>query len=73
MKIISFKCPRSLISGLDELVRKRVFISRSEAIRTAVRELLLKELSDMFIEEDNTTIVSAAELHTASSQLETTH
>ncbi|MCD6510317.1 MAG: type II toxin-antitoxin system ParD family antitoxin [Thermoprotei archaeon] len=44
MKIVTVKMPEDYILALDELVRRGIFTSRSEAIRTAVRDLLMKEL-----------------------------
>jgi len=40
MKAISLKLPEVYIEGLDELVRKRFYPNRAEAIRMAVRDLL---------------------------------
>jgi len=44
MKLISVKLPEALIEGMDELVRKGAYPSRSAILRTAVRDLLKKEL-----------------------------
>jgi Arc/MetJ-type ribon-helix-helix transcriptional regulator len=44
VKLISFKAPNSFLEELDELVRGGVYSSRSEAIRTAIRDLLKNEL-----------------------------
>jgi Arc/MetJ-type ribon-helix-helix transcriptional regulator len=44
MKLISFKAPNNYLEELDELVRGGVYSSRSEAIRTAIRDLLKREL-----------------------------
>jgi len=44
LKLISFKAPSMYLEGLDELVREGVYSSRSEAIRTAIRDLLKREL-----------------------------
>jgi len=44
MKLISVKLPEALIDGMDELVRKRVYPSRSAIMRAAVRDLLKREL-----------------------------
>jgi len=43
-KLISFKCPEAFLEGLNELVRAKIYPSRSEAIRVAIRDLLKKEL-----------------------------
>ncbi|MCS7125665.1 MAG: ribbon-helix-helix domain-containing protein [Aigarchaeota archaeon] len=44
MKLISVKMPEALIEGMDELVNRGVYPSRSSLMRTAVRDLLKKEL-----------------------------
>lgn len=44
MKLVTVKLPEALIDGLDELVRSRLYPSRSAAIRTAVRDMLKREL-----------------------------
>ena len=44
LKLISVKIQEALVEGLDELVRARMYQSRSAAIRVAVRDLLKKEL-----------------------------
>jgi Arc/MetJ-type ribon-helix-helix transcriptional regulator len=44
VKLISFKAPSAFLEELDELVRSGVYSSRSEAIRTAIRDLLKREL-----------------------------
>jgi len=44
MKLISVKMPEALIEGMDELVKRGVYPSRSAVMRTAVRDLLKKEL-----------------------------
>ncbi len=43
MKSVSFRIPEEYLKGLEVLVKIGVFRSRSEAIRTAVKELLRKE------------------------------
>jgi len=42
LKLISVNLPESYLNGLDKLVKEKQFPSRSEAIRTAIRELLRK-------------------------------
>jgi len=42
LKLISVHLPESFINGLDQLVKKKQFPSRSEAIRVAIRELIRK-------------------------------
>jgi len=44
MRLISVKMPEGLIQGIDELVRRGLYPSRSAVIRTAVRDLLQREL-----------------------------
>jgi len=44
LKLISVKMPEALIEGMDELVKRGVYPSRSAVMRTAVRDLLKKEL-----------------------------
>ena len=44
LKLISFKAPNTVIEELDELVRGGVYSSRSEAIRTAIRDLLKHDM-----------------------------
>ena len=43
MVLISVHLPRQMINELDEMVRQGRFPSRSEAIRVAVRDLILRE------------------------------
>ncbi|MEM1842243.1 MAG: ribbon-helix-helix domain-containing protein [Ignisphaera sp.] len=44
MKIVSVKIPDQYIEAMDELIKKGRYVSRSEVIRTALRELLKREL-----------------------------
>ena len=44
MKIVSFKIPEALDQGLEELVRRKLYPSKSAAVRTAINDLLRKEL-----------------------------
>jgi len=44
LKIVSVKMPEALIDGMDELVRRGVYPSRSAVMRTAIRDLLRSEL-----------------------------
>lgn len=44
MKLISVKMPEVFIEGMDELVRRGMYPSRSAVMRTAVRDLLKNEL-----------------------------
>ena len=42
MKLISVKVTRKQLEGLDELLRRERYPTRSEAIRLAIRDLILK-------------------------------
>ncbi|MEA2090205.1 MAG: ribbon-helix-helix domain-containing protein [Thermoproteota archaeon] len=44
MKLVTVLLPEAFLEGLDELVRMNMYPSRSAAIRSAVRDLLSKEL-----------------------------
>jgi len=44
MRMITVKLPVIYVEGLDELVKQGRYSSRSEVIRTAIRDLLKKEL-----------------------------
>ncbi|MEM2936932.1 MAG: ribbon-helix-helix domain-containing protein [Candidatus Bathyarchaeia archaeon] len=44
MKLVTVLLPEAYLEGLDELVRANMYPSRSAAIRSAVRDLLKKEL-----------------------------
>jgi putative addiction module CopG family antidote len=44
MRIVTVKLPEAYIEAIDELVRMGRYSSRSEVIRTAIRELLKREL-----------------------------
>jgi len=44
MKLVTVLLPEAHLEGLDELVRANMYPSRSAAIRSAVRDLLKKEL-----------------------------
>lgn len=41
--LVSFRIPKQMLDELDELVREGVFSSRSEAIRAAIRDLIIRE------------------------------
>jgi len=43
MILITVHIPKQMLEELDELIKKGVFPSRSEAIRIAIRELIKKE------------------------------
>ncbi len=44
MRLITLKMSDIYVSGIDKLVEKGMYPSRSEAIRVAIRDLLMKEL-----------------------------
>jgi len=44
LRLISVKLPEAYVKGLDTLVRRGTYPTRSEAIRVSVRDLLKKEL-----------------------------
>lgn len=44
MKLISVQLPEAYLNGLDELVSYGYFPNKSEAIRSAVRDMLKNEL-----------------------------
>jgi len=44
MRLVSVKLPEAFTDGLEELVKSAMYPSRSAAIRTAVRDLLKREL-----------------------------
>jgi len=43
MVLISVHLPKQTLEDLDELVKKGIFPSRSEAIRIAIRDLMMHE------------------------------
>ena len=44
MKLVTVKLPERLVDDMDQLVKAGVYHNRSDAIRSAVRELLRREL-----------------------------
>jgi len=44
MKLVTVKLPEALVEGINELVAVGLYPSRSAAIRSAVRDMLKKEL-----------------------------
>ncbi|MCL1978224.1 MAG: ribbon-helix-helix domain-containing protein [Candidatus Bathyarchaeota archaeon] len=44
MKLVTVLLPEAYLEGLDELVRRNMYPSRSNVIRSAVRDLLKQEL-----------------------------
>lgn len=44
MRIVSVKLPDQYIDAIDELVRRGRYTTRSEVIRTALREFFKREL-----------------------------
>ena len=51
MKLVTVKMPDLYVRAIDELVKEERYSSRSEVIRTAVRELLKRELWGVSLEE----------------------
>lgn len=46
MKLITIHLPEPFIKDLDELVKDDVYPNRAEAIRIAVRDMLINEIWD---------------------------
>jgi len=44
MKLVTVLLPEAYLEGLDELVRRNLYPSRSAVIRSSVRDLLKREL-----------------------------
>lgn len=44
MKVVTICLPESYVDGMDTLIHKDMYPSRSEVIRIAIRDLLLEEL-----------------------------
>ena len=44
MRLVPIHLPESYVEGLDELVKRGRYPSRSEAIRAAIHDLLAREL-----------------------------
>ncbi|MCD6324395.1 MAG: type II toxin-antitoxin system ParD family antitoxin [Desulfurococcales archaeon] len=44
LRLVTVKVPELYLEGIDELVRGGRYSSRSEVIRTAIRDLLRREL-----------------------------
>ena len=51
MKLVTVKMPDLYVRAIDELVKEERYSSRSEVIRTAVRELLKRELWGVSLDE----------------------
>ena len=45
MKVITIHVPEPYVEALDELVRRKEFPNRAEAIRYAIRQFIFEELS----------------------------
>lgn len=45
MRIISVQVPQSFVNAMDQLVKRGIYPNRSEIIRTALRELLKREMN----------------------------
>jgi len=57
MILISVHVPKQILEELDELVKKGIFPSRSEAIRIAIRDLLLREQTRTRQQQTNESII----------------
>ena len=57
--LISLRIPKQMYNELENLVARGLFPSRSEAIRTAIRNLLLKERgqTNQYTEEEGELVV----------------
>ena len=44
MKVVTVHLPEPYVEAIDELVRRKVYPNRAEAIRMAVRDFLIEEL-----------------------------
>jgi antitoxin ParD1/3/4 len=44
MKIVTVHLPEAYVEAIDELVRRKVYLNRAEAIRMAVRDLIRREI-----------------------------
>lgn len=51
MKQISLYVPETYLQGLDELKKRKLYPHRAEAIRLAIRDLLLKVQTRLILEE----------------------
>ena len=45
MKVVTVHLPEAYIEAIDELVRRRIYPNRAEAIRMAVRDFIREEAS----------------------------
>ena len=52
-RIVTIKIPASYVNALDTLVDMGLYPSRSEAIREAIRKLLLEKLGSTWMEKTN--------------------
>jgi len=52
MKIVTVHLPELYIKALDEIIKKKEFPNRAEAIRYAVRDFIFKELGEIPQNED---------------------
>lgn len=43
MKVVTVHLPEAYIEAIDELVRRRIYPNRAEAIRMAVRDFIREE------------------------------
>jgi len=52
LKVVTVHLPEAHVEALDELVRRKRYPNRAEAIRTAVRDFLLEEFAIIYQEEE---------------------
>ena len=53
MRLVTVHLPTEFLRGLDELVRLQKYPTRSEAIRIAIRDLLVDELWNQSLDAQN--------------------
>ena len=58
MRPVTVHLPEAYIEALDQLVRRRLYPNRAEAIRMAIRDLIINELA--FKPEAEKTVVKEA-------------
>jgi len=64
MRLVTVKIPEIYLEGIDELVKLGRYSSRSEVIRTAIRDLLRRELwlSKSDYRENNEDLISYSKI-----------
>jgi Arc/MetJ-type ribon-helix-helix transcriptional regulator len=48
MKVVTVHLPEAYLEAIDELVRKRLYPNRAEAIRMAVRDFIRNEFKNLY-------------------------